>query len=132
MNSSLTRIADTLAQHPELTLGIVFGSIADETATARSDLDIAVAGARALSPDEKLRLIDELALTSRRTIDLVDLHDLHGPLLARLLKSGRLVLRRENDDIYPRLILRAIADEADFLPYRRRLLEARRQAWIGN
>ena len=109
----------------------MFGS-ATETSTAQSDLDVAVAGARALSADEKMRLIDELALDSNRAIDLVDLHDLHGPLLARLLKNGRIVLRREGDDIYPRLILRAIADEDDFLPYRRRILETRLKAWIGN
>ena len=132
MDTPLAKITDTLARHPELMLGIVFGSTADKTSTTQSDLDIAVAGARALSAEEKLRLIDELALDSNRAIDLVDLHDLHGPLLARLLKNGRIVLRREGDDIYPRLILRAIADEADFLPYRRRILESRRNAWTGN
>ncbi len=132
MNSPLSRITATLALHSELSLGIVFGSAATTTSAAHSDLDVAVAGARALSADEKLKLIDELALDSNRAIDLVDLHDLHGPLLARLLKNGRIVLRRAGDNIYPRLILRAIADEADFMPYRRRILESRRNAWTGN
>lgn len=72
MDTPLAKITDTLARHPELMLGIVFGSTADKTSTAHSDLDVAVAGAHALSAEEKLRLIDELALDSNRAIDLVD------------------------------------------------------------
>jgi predicted nucleotidyltransferase len=132
MNPALAAVAATLARHPELAVGILFGSVARNDAGADSDLDVAVAADHALSSAEKLGLLDELALAANRPVDLLDLHQLHGPILSRLLTEGRLVLRRPDSDIYPRLILRAIADEADFLPYRRRILDARRRAWTTN
>lgn len=128
---TLAAVADMLGRRADLRLVIAFGSVARNAATQDSDLDVAVLAERPLAADEKLALIEELAAIGGRPVDLLDLYDLHGPVLGRLLREGRVLLRRDSDDL-ARLILRAVIDEEDFAPYRRRILETRRQAWTAN
>jgi len=51
------------------------------------------------------------------------------PLLGQVLRYGRRVLGSDNE--HADLILRHVLDQADFMPYRDRILMERRQAWIG-
>lgn len=128
---TLTALSDYFAHRPELLVAIAFGSVVRGDAGHDSDLDAALLADHALSGEEKLALIDELATISGRPVDLLDLYDLHGPVLGRLLREGQVLLRRDNNALAG-LYLRALYDEADFLPYRRRILDERRRAWIGN
>ena len=119
-----------LASRPEIRLAIAFGSIAAGRETPDSDLDLAVAATRPLSVDDKADLVGALAQATGRPIDLVDLATATGALLSRILSTGRLVIRRDSA-LYAELIKRAVYDEADFAPYRRRILEAQRRRWIA-
>ncbi len=118
-----------IASRPEIRLAIAFGSIAAGRETPDSDLDLAVAAARPLFADEKADLVHALAQATGRPIDLVDLATATGTLLSRVLSTGRLIVRRDTA-LYAELIRRAIYDEADRAPYRRRILEAQRRRWI--
>lgn len=131
MNPSLDAVSAALQRHAELSVAIAFGSVAKGRQRADSDLDVAVLAGRPLDAAEKLALIEELAGASGRPVDLVDLHGLHGPVLSRLLREGELLLRRDPAAL-ANLSLRAIYDEADFLPYRRRIIEERRRAWTAS
>lgn len=94
-----------------------------------SDVDIAVAADRALSAGEKLALIGRLAERLGRPIDLIDLRSAGERLLGEIIRHGRRVLG--TDTAYARLLSKHLFDQADFLPYRTRILEERRRAWIG-
>ncbi|MDP3843859.1 MAG: nucleotidyltransferase domain-containing protein [Oxalobacteraceae bacterium] len=94
-----------------------------------SDLDIAVAAAQPLTPDEKIAIIGALAERTGRPIDLIDLKGVSEPLLGQVVRHGRRILG--SDTHYGALINRHLLEQADFMPYRSRVLAERRRSWIG-
>ena len=119
-----------LARYPSITVAVLFGSMATARARFESDLDLAVAAATPLTTQSRMALIEDLALAFGRPVDLIDLDQLHGPLLHQILTQGQLMLCKDRTR-YAELLLRMIYDEADFMPYYRRILAGRRKAWIG-
>lgn len=122
-------IQAVLALHPEIRLAILFGSMATGRAGRESDVDLAVAADHLLSAEDKMALMADLAVATGRPVDLVDLGNVGEPVLGQILKYGKRLVG--SDERYARLITRHLFDEADFMPYYRRLLAERRQAWIG-
>lgn len=110
-------------------LAILFGSLAAGREQADSDLDLAVDAGRRLTTCEKLSLMSELAERTGRPVDLVDLHIVGEPLLGQILRHGKRLLGSET--CYADLIRKHLLDQADYLPYRTRILAERRRAWIG-
>lgn len=123
------QLKEVFAQFPEIILVLVFGSVALNRQRADSDLDIAVAAKHALTAHEKIALIGALAASTGRPIDLIDLNVVSEPLLGQIVRYGRRVLG--SDTLYGNLISRHVFEQADFMPYRARLLAERRMAWIG-
>jgi hypothetical protein len=95
-----------------------------------SDLDLAVATIAPFTPQGRIDLIEDLAVAIGRPVDLIDLAQAHGPLLQQIVTKGRMVLCK-NRTLYAELLRRLAYDEADVMPYYRRILAERRQAWIG-
>lgn len=124
------QINRVLTSHPGIALAILFGSLAAGRARPDSDVDVAVGGLRPLSERERQDLIGELAQSTGRAVDLVDLSSASGPLLSRILSTGRL-LRCADRGLYAELIKRAIYDDADMARYRDRILAAQRRRWIA-
>jgi len=118
-----------LSGFSELQLAILFGSVAKGQARVDSDLDIAVLGIKPLSADEQIQIISALAEATGRPIDLIDLKVVGVPLLGQILKHGRRLFG--TDTLYGQLISRNLFDQADFMPYRNRILAERRALWIG-
>ena len=122
-------IASVLERHPSVTMAILFGSLAAGRGRADSDLDLAVSTTAPLTVAARVELIDELAAAVGRPVDLIDLNQAHGPLLQQVLTTGRLMLCRNRTE-YAELLRRQAYEEADLMPYYRRILATRRQAWI--
>lgn len=121
-------IAGVLSRHPRISLAVLFGSLASGGARPDSDLDLAVGAATALTAAERIALIDDLAERIGRPVDLVDLARVGEPLLGQILTHGKRLLG--SDERYAQLLRRHLFDNADFTPYRSRILAERRQAWI--
>lgn len=126
----LRALDEVLAGHPELRIAILFGSLAAGTAGPGSDLDLGVAADRPLDADDKSTLVADLALALGRPVDLVDLRTAGEPLLGQVLTQG-VVLRRD-PRLLAELIKRHVFDQADFVPYRERILKERLEAWTGS
>lgn len=124
-----TAIQDVLQRFPALTLALLFGSVAMGQQHQGSDLDIAVAASQPLSTADKMDIICALAQRTGRPIDLIDLNTVAEPLRGQILRHGRRLAG--NDAAYARLISQHLFDQADFMPYHRRILAERRAAWIG-
>ena len=122
-------VGAVLARHSEIRLAILFGSMATGRAGRDSDVDLAVSSERSLTVDAKMALMAELAEATGRPIDLIDLHSVGTLLLGQIVKGGRRILG--TDERYAELIKRYLFEEADFMPYYRRILDERRAAWIG-
>ena len=130
MNHSIDLLLkEALKQFPQVSLAVLFGSAALGRQQPKSDLDIAVAANRPLTADEKIAIIGALAERTGRPIDLVDLNGVSEPLLGQVVRHGRRILG--SDTLYGKLISRHLFEQADFMPYRSRLLAERRLAWIG-
>lgn len=123
------KLLEVLTNFPQITLAIVFGSVASGQAHAQSDLDLAVIAAKPLQAAEKIQIIEALALATGRPIDLVDVHFAPQPLLGQALKHGRRILG--SDTAYAQLLYRHLIAQADFVPLQNRILAERRMAWIG-
>lgn len=109
-------------------LAVVFGSVASDSAGQGSDLDIAIDAGEPLDSNRRMGLIDKLARTAGRPIDLIDLRQVGEPLLGEIISGGeRIVGSRE---AWARLVSRHLVEQADFLPLRNRMLEERRKAWL--
>lgn len=118
-----------LSTQPGIGLAILFGSLAIGKGHVESDLDLAVDAGRRLTASEKMALISELAGRTGRPVDLVDIRAIGEPLLGQVLRHGKRILG--SDTRYANLIRRHLFDQADYLPYRNRILAERRQLWIG-
>ena len=125
----LVDIRQVLNRHPQILLAVLFGSLARNTAGVESDLDLAVSADRPLETKEKMQLIEELANLTGRPVDLVDILTVGEPLLGQIIVSGRRILG--DDSRYASILSKHLFNQADFLPYRRRILRDRRLAWIG-
>lgn len=122
-------ISRALGTQPAIGLAILFGSLARDQGRRDSDVDLAVDAGRSLSAGERIALVSELAEAVGRPVDLVDLHNIGEPLLGQILRHGKRILG--SDTHYANLIRRHVFDQADYLPYRNRILAERRQEWIG-
>jgi predicted nucleotidyltransferase len=114
------QLKEVLARFPQIALAVLFGSVALGRQRADSDLDIAVAAKQALSVDEKIALIRALADCTGRPIDLIDLKVAPEPLFGQILRHGKRIMG--SDTLYGELISRHLFEQADFMPYRIRLL----------
>lgn len=123
------QLREVLAHFPSLVLALVFGSVAQGRQRADSDLDVAVAARQALTATEKIDIIAALAERTGRPVDLIDLKVVTEPLLGQILRHGRRLMG--SDGAYGQLISRHLFEQADFMPYRNRVLAERRSAWIG-
>jgi uncharacterized protein len=124
-----SQLSTVLEAFPQIELAVLFGSVARGCERPDSDVDIAVAARRALTTEEKIALVEALAERTGRPIDLVDLRTVAEPLLGQILRHGRRLLG--TDSAYGELISRHLFEQADFMPYRARVLAERRAAWIG-
>lgn len=110
-------------------LMIVFGSCANGTPRIDSDLDIAIAMDQPLSVQQHIDTIGALALVTGRPIDLIDLRTVGEPLLGQIMQHGVRIMG--SDVLHAQYMTRHVMDAADFMPYQARILQERRQAWIG-
>ena len=123
------QLREVLSGFPQITLAILFGSVASGKAHAQSDLDLAVIAAKPLQAAEKIQIIEALAMATGRPIDLVDVYFAPQPLLGQVFKHGRRILG--SDTAYAQLLYRQLIEQADFAPLQNRILSERRAAWIG-
>jgi predicted nucleotidyltransferase len=121
----LTALRSTDAK---LELAVVFGSVARGEARFDSDIDVATRYSRTLSAEEKIALIESLAIATNRPVDLIDLR-VAGPVVAReALTKGKRIFG--SDEVWAEQVSRTLIDYADFAPLLERTLRERQDAWI--
>jgi len=123
------RLSGLLRAHDSIEAAWLFGSVAEDEADWESDLDVAVLGPRPLGAEEKTKLIDGLAQATGRPVDLIDLQTTRGPIVGRIFQEG-LQLFCDDTALYAEILKRWWYDQADWMPYRRRILKERRERWI--
>ncbi|MEX0872670.1 MAG: nucleotidyltransferase domain-containing protein, partial [Aquisalimonadaceae bacterium] len=125
----LDHIGKRLAAEDDIVIAIAFGSVATGNARPDSDADIAVLTSDPLGTQRRMELISLLADVTGRAVDLVDLRIAGVPITRSALSKGKRLVCKDKG-AYADLMSRMLADAADFLPYRQRMLRERRNAWI--
>ncbi|MCK8516955.1 nucleotidyltransferase domain-containing protein [Methylonatrum kenyense] len=125
----LDRVREVVSADENVLVAIVFGSVGSGHHGPESDLDVAVLGRSPLSAERRARLIRQLAAEAGRPVDLVDLRTAGLPVLRSALAGGKRILCKDQA-AYAGLVSRMLLDNADFEPYRSRMLQERRNAWI--
>ena len=129
VQAQLREVREVLAHIHHITLALLFGSVTAGHARSDSDLNIAVSAPSPLGITQQVALTQALAEKTGRPIDLIDLATAPEPLLGQIVQNGQRILGDDNS--YARLIQRHLIEQADFMPYRNRVLAERRMAWIG-
>jgi predicted nucleotidyltransferase len=124
-----TAILRVLERFPEVKLAYVFGSAARGQLTSMSDIDVAVAAETQLPLETRLAMAIQLSQALHREVDLIDLQDVTGEILQQSLCQGTNLLQKDAG-LYARLIRRLWFDQADVMPYRRRILAERRRRFL--
>ncbi|MEI6352247.1 MAG: nucleotidyltransferase domain-containing protein [Verrucomicrobiota bacterium] len=120
-----------LSAHPGLVLAILFGSCASGRAHERSDLDVAVFPQTPLTHTALQTLSDQLAITSGRPVDLIDLTHTNGNLLRQILRHGKVIFAKR-PDILGMLHERLLDWQADFEPAQQAILTAQRKRFLAS
>lgn len=85
-------ITEFLKDHiPGLIAIYIFGSVADNSATPHSDIDIAFLTFRKISAVEKWKIQEELASKLNQDVDLIDLKDATTILRTEVVEKGKLI-----------------------------------------
>ena len=124
-----TAILHVLEQFPQVKIAYLFGSAARDQLTSMSDIDVAVAAETKLPLETRLALAIKLSKALHREVDLIDLQDVAGEILQQSLCQGINLLQTDSD-LHARLIKRLWFDQADLMPYRRRILAERRSRFL--
>jgi predicted nucleotidyltransferase len=118
-----------LEQYPQIKIAYVFGSAARDQLTEGSDVDVAVAAETPLPLDTRLDLATRLSQALRREVDLIDLQEVSGVILQQSLCQGKIALQKDSA-LHARLIKRLWFNQADMMPYTRRILLERRRRFL--
>ena len=126
MSQIAQQLTELLSNYPQIELAILFGSHAAGTASADSDIDLAVRAEKPITADLKLELMEQIGARLGRPVDIVDLHAAAEPVLGEVLKGQRLL---GSDESFARMLTRHLFNMADFVPLQQRILAERRHAW---
>lgn len=118
-----------LVNESGLKLAMLYGSAATGKMRPDSDIDVALLFDRPLSADKKMELLARLEHELGRDIDLVDLFNLNGTILRRILSKG-LILIQTQPGVMAALVRKMIYNQADMMPYVSRTLRERQQRFI--
>jgi len=121
---------DFLADDPDLLLAMVFGSIAAGSQRPDSDIDVAVYARDRLPPRKRQQVADEIAVATGRTVDLIDLRNVDGALLRRILHSGKVVFSKQ-PGILGNLAVQLLDWQENFEPQLNELLATRLQRFTS-
>ncbi|MCH2341857.1 MAG: nucleotidyltransferase domain-containing protein [Pseudomonas sp.] len=126
---TIRQVEAVLGQHPDIRLAYVFGSVAAGTAHRESDVDLAVLCDAAMTADQQIQLISDIAEATGRAVDLIDLATVGEPLLGQILRYGNQIIG--GPGIHAQLVSKHILNNEDFMPYVERMLAERRQRWTS-
>lgn len=118
---TLESLQACFARHPEVRVALVFGSVAAGRTTRESDIDVAVSTGRPLDVEQRITLMEDIAVATGRPVDLVDLHTAGYLVMREALSNGVYVVRGDAED-RNRVVMRMLFEEADFMPYYRRIV----------
>ncbi|MFP4409360.1 MAG: type VII toxin-antitoxin system MntA family adenylyltransferase antitoxin [Spirochaetaceae bacterium] len=121
-----------IRRHPEIKLGILYGSLAQGTHRLDSDVDLAVAKDHREPLDEEtlLQLSLEAGRTAGREVQVRDLARAQGVFLKEVLTKG-VVIYQTDPRVRGELIIRMLDFVEDLLPTVRMIRRKKRERFLA-
>ena len=116
--NSVQALGPILETFSEIQVGIVYASMATGRSTVHSDVDIAIYAGYPLQWEFRVAIAQTVEEQIMRSVDLVDMAIIHGPLLEQIFAHGILVLKRSSS-AYASLLKRLWYDREDMAPLTR-------------
>ncbi|MFW5893865.1 MAG: type VII toxin-antitoxin system MntA family adenylyltransferase antitoxin [Verrucomicrobiota bacterium] len=129
--SLFQRLQGKFAKDRDLRVAILYGSTVSGRMCPDSDVDVAVLYDHPLTADEKIELMGRLQDRLNQPVDLVDLATANGVILQQILCNGKLLVKNDPQS-YVNLLQRMIYAQEDFMPYYRRELRKRVEAFAND
>jgi len=124
------KICNILDGYPDILFAAIFGSAAHNRLTPSSDIDIAAAGNRLLTYEEKIELSLALSRALTKEVDLIDLQAVSGLILQEALCSGKIIFNR-SPALYASLLKKMWYNQADMMPHTKMILKRSCQRFIN-
>ncbi|HMP73734.1 MAG TPA: nucleotidyltransferase domain-containing protein [Kiritimatiellia bacterium] len=123
-------VSEELANFPDIQVCLVYGSAAAGRLRRGSDLDVAVAARERLGAEKRMSIQEALVRGLGVEVDVLDLQAVSGVILHQALTTGVLVFVRDHE-LYGDLISRMLFNQADMMPYVRRMMKERRDRFVA-
>ncbi len=104
----------------DVTSVILYGSYASGQQNSQSDIDLGISTKSGMTAELKIKIISDLSLKFHKTIDVVDIQNIHVPLLQEILTKGQWLLLDSNLS-KEKLIQKMIYEVADLQPLREKI-----------
>ena len=122
------KLMDYLARNNDVVIAVLYGSMASNQATAKSDVDLGILGPKIYTVEQLYEITSHLEQELQREIDLLDLRVTHGAILEEILCRGRILQLRDHE-VYAQLILRMWYEREDDARYSKITLDERLKRW---
>lgn len=119
-----------LKKYPEISLGILFGSVINNRLTGESDIDIAISASRPLGHDKLVEVLLDCEKALKRRVDIIDLQTVTGHILQQILCSGNVFLKKSSP-ILAELIKKMWYNQADMMPYTNMMMKKQVEKFIN-
>jgi predicted nucleotidyltransferase len=124
------KIKHEFKKFPEVEIVILFGSAVKDQLTRQSDIDIAFAQKRMTSYQKKTAIYMTLEKSLKRDIDLVDLHQINGHILKKILSEGDVLIKR-SIPLMAFFFKKMWYNQTDMMPKTRMILEKQVNEFIN-
>lgn len=111
----IEQIRSRLEAHPEVTLAVLYGSVALGRISRQSDVDLAISSEGGLEPESCLSLSLQLTRALSREVSVVEMDKMEGVILQEVLMKG--VFLKRNPAVLLRHVFRLQEFTEDVLPF---------------
>ena len=111
----IEQILTRLEAHPEVTLAVLYGSVASGRISQQSDVDLAISSKEGLEVETCLSLSLQLTRILNREVSVVDMDKMEGVILHEVLTKG--VFLKRDPDALVRHVFRLQEFTEDVLPF---------------
>ena len=118
------KIRSLLENKPGVEVCLLFGSAAAGKLGVNSDIDIAICGEKAFTPDYLAELQVAIAERLGTEVDLLDMARLNGLILRQVITTGKKILNK-NPDLLARYIKKMLFFSEDMYPNCQMILKAK-------
>lgn len=130
LSENIKKLKRILERVPEVHYAVLFGSSVRNRLMKDSDIDVAIAAEQMIDKKLYLQLVNSLNSVLSHPVDLIDLHNVSGPILKQALCTG-IVIKKTSPDSLALIIKKMWYNQADMMPNSLMILKSHCERFIN-